>query len=173
MRIHLKLLPVVASAVLAAALVGGVQVKTARAAAITKSVNSTAELAAAMACPALRCYSCAFWTATEVKETLGGFGNQWYEYSCASVPCPNECNGGGSNNDQGASDVIDRASKDDIQRLWAAVAGGDLSRVKSFMRQHKYAKYNSSRQAIQIEGCNGSIVSNIPLTNRQAEAITE
>lgn len=137
--------------------------------ALTAAVKEVAALPVSMQCPQKRCYNCAFWTATEVKTTLGGFGNQWYEYDCAAVDCPNAC----VPPQYTALPVkaLPRITPTEVDRLWKAVAADDLPAVRRMMQASQEVKINLRREAIQVLGCDGSVVSNIPLRADQLEAL--
>lgn len=130
------------------------------------------------ACPQLRCYSCAFWTAHDIETTLSGFGDQWYAMSCADADCPNPCQQLTTDNDESGTDVADaarevRPTEDQIDEIWSDLGGNDIRSARDFLRAHRFASVNQERRSMQLTGCGGSVIANIPLTQTQLTALSE
>ncbi len=59
-----------------------------------------------------------------------------------------------------------------LPELWSALVQADESELKQVITDNEmFVHYNSARRALQILGCDGSIVAHMPLTSDQVHAL--
>lgn len=82
-----------------------------------------------------------------------------YGYFCAEAPCPEPCLL--TSNDRPGSAPMDNRA---IQRIQTLVAAGDATALEQTLSGDERIELNSARSAIQVMGCNTTVLAHIPVS---------
>ena len=69
---------------------------------------------------------------------------------------------------------VEVAQTEEIEELWFAVREAQGEHLRELLAKHEeIAYYNDERDAVQVRGCNGTVLASIPLSDEQVALLEE
>lgn len=118
------------------------------------------------------CYQCSIEDEHAVFEFYMGDAASFHEESC---PQPGDC----TEHDNGCTQTmlpedVRRPTVEQVRSFYAALEAAQGDALRRFVDHNDdLVSYNSDRQSLQIKGCDGELVANLPLTFQQARALSD
>lgn len=107
----------------------------------------------------------------QIPKTPMSANQEFGPVGCGGYDCPeptHECN---------PIQELDLSQKPltpkEMQEVWTLVAHNDIGGLRRFLATHRRVELNVSRSALQVVGCQNSIVSNLPITATQVRELSE
>jgi hypothetical protein len=119
-----------------------------------------------------RCQTCGSQNELMIAELVGVPGALWETQPCVYDIC--KTLEGCEIIIEDDSDAAPLPSPEELMNVWNGYVDGDIEFLRNAMRTYpNHVVLNDTRAALQLFGCDGSIVGNLPLTSADISALAE